>query len=253
LAKIMRKLAKIFPDELPPGLPPERPHDYKIELEPGAQSTVRSQWRVSQLELLELCTQLDYQLEKKIIRPSTSPYAALILFTPKKDGGLHMCTDYRALNSITIKSRYLIPRADDLIDQLRGARIFSKIDLRGGYHKIRVTESDIQILLFEPLEFLGHVISTEDVKIDLKRNATIRNWEALTNVKELQSFMGFVNYVRRLIPQMAESRAPLTDLLQRGAALDQPFVLVTLLLGPASLRSCSYQQSRRDAPRSSSR
>ncbi|GJP34730.1 hypothetical protein CLOM_g19167, partial [Closterium sp. NIES-68] len=87
--------------------------------------------------------QLNYLLEKKIICPSTSPYAAPILFSSKKDGGLRMCTDYCALNNITIKSRYPIPRADDLIDQIREARISSKIYPRGGYHQIRVAEADI--------------------------------------------------------------------------------------------------------------
>ncbi|GJP70067.1 hypothetical protein CLOP_g1055, partial [Closterium sp. NIES-67] len=103
-------------------------------LEPGAQPTVRSQWRLSQLELMELRTQLDYLLEKKNDLPFHITLTASILFTPKKDKGIRTCTDYRALNNITIKSRYPIPRAKDLIDQLRGARIFSKIDLRGGYH-----------------------------------------------------------------------------------------------------------------------
>ncbi|GJP84645.1 hypothetical protein CLOP_g14695 [Closterium sp. NIES-67] len=125
----MRKFEKIFPDDQPLGLPPKRPHDHKIELELGEQPTVRSQWRLSQLELMEPRTQMDYLMEKKFIRPSTSPYAAPILFTPKKDGGLRMCTKYHALNKIT-KLRYPIPRVDDLIDQLRRARIFSKIDLR---------------------------------------------------------------------------------------------------------------------------
>ncbi|GJP75800.1 hypothetical protein CLOP_g6200 [Closterium sp. NIES-67] len=81
--------------------------------------------------------------KKKKIRPSTSSFAALILFTPKKDRGLRMCIDYRALNNITIKSRYPIPRADDLIGQLRGAWIFSNIDIRKGYHQIRIAEADI--------------------------------------------------------------------------------------------------------------
>ncbi|GJP44517.1 hypothetical protein CLOM_g3905 [Closterium sp. NIES-68] len=139
---VIRKHADIFPDDLPPGLPPEREHDKKIELEPGAQPTVRTQWWLTQLELDELRRQLDYLLEKGFVRPSTSPFAAPILFTLKKDGSLRMCIDYRALNRVTIKSCYPIPRADELIDQLRGAKFFSKIDLRGGYDQIRMNEVD---------------------------------------------------------------------------------------------------------------
>ncbi|GJP81962.1 hypothetical protein CLOP_g12092, partial [Closterium sp. NIES-67] len=142
LAKIIREYPEIFPDDLPSGLPPERPQDHKIELEPSAQPTVRTQWRLTQPELHELRNQLDYLLAKGFIRPSTSPFAAPIMFTPKKDGGLCMCTDYRALNRVTIKSPYPISRTDELIDNLRGARYFSKIDLRGGYHQIRVFADD---------------------------------------------------------------------------------------------------------------
>ncbi|GJP83849.1 hypothetical protein CLOP_g13951 [Closterium sp. NIES-67] len=142
LAKIIREYPEIFPDDLPSGLPPKRPQDHKIELEPGAQPTVRTQWRLTQPELQELRNQLDYLLAKGFIRPSTSPFAVPILFTPKKDGGLRMCTDYRALNRVTIKSRYPIPCTNELIDNLRGARYFSKIDLSGGYHQIWVFADD---------------------------------------------------------------------------------------------------------------
>ncbi|CAI7862777.1 unnamed protein product [Closterium sp. NIES-54] len=100
------------------------------------------QFRLTQPELDEPRKQLDYLLEKKIIRPSLTPFAAPILFTPKKDGGFCMCIDYRALNKVTVKSGYPIPRADELIDQLRTARVFSKIGLRGGYHQIRVEPLD---------------------------------------------------------------------------------------------------------------
>ncbi|GJP49384.1 hypothetical protein CLOM_g8601 [Closterium sp. NIES-68] len=145
---VIRKHADIFPDDLPAGLPPKRDHDHKIELEPGAQPTVRTQWRLTQPELDEIRRQLDYLLEKGLVRPSTSPFAAPILFTPKKDGGLQMCIDYRALNRVTIKSRYPIPHADERIDQIRGAKFFSKFDLRGGYHQIRVNEADCSKMVF---------------------------------------------------------------------------------------------------------
>ncbi|CAI7773450.1 unnamed protein product [Closterium sp. NIES-53] len=138
LAALLKQYSGIFLDDLPTGMPPQRPHDHRIELEPGAQPTVQRHFRLTQPELDKLRKQLDYLLEKEFIRPSSSPFAALIMFTPKKDGGFRMCIDYHALNRITIKSRYPIPQADELIDQLRTARVFSKIDLRGGYHQIRV-------------------------------------------------------------------------------------------------------------------
>ncbi|CAI7769800.1 unnamed protein product [Closterium sp. NIES-53] len=140
LQELLKRFPGIFPDDLPEGLPPQRAHNHRIELEPGAQPTVQRQFRLTQPELVELRMQLDYLLEKKIIQPSSSPFAAPILFTPKKDGGFRMCIDYRALNRVTVKSRYPIPRADELIDHLRTA--WSKIDLRGGYHQIRVVPSD---------------------------------------------------------------------------------------------------------------
>ncbi|CAI7831920.1 unnamed protein product, partial [Closterium sp. NIES-54] len=104
----------------------------------------------------ELRSQIDALLEKGFIRASTSPFAAPILFTPKQDGGLRMCIDYRALNRVTIKSRYPIPCTDDLLDQLRGARYFSKIDLRGGYHQIRVFADDCHKTSFHSDAFWPH-------------------------------------------------------------------------------------------------
>ncbi|CAI7904759.1 unnamed protein product [Closterium sp. NIES-53] len=139
---LLKQYSGIFPDNLSTGLPPHRRHNHRIELEPGAQLTVQRQFRLTQPELDELKKHLDYLLEKEFIRPSSSPFAAPILFTPKKDGGFRMCIDYRALNRVTIKSRYPIPRADKLIYQLRTAQFFSEIDLRGGYHHIRVKPPD---------------------------------------------------------------------------------------------------------------
>ncbi|CAI7778640.1 unnamed protein product [Closterium sp. NIES-53] len=271
LAELIQQYPDIFLDELPPGLPPEGLEDHKINLEPDAQLNV---WT------------------------HTSPFATPILFTPKKDGGLRMCIDYRALNWVTIKSRYPMPRTNDLLDQLRGARYFPKIDLRGGYHQIRVFADDCHktafrtrygsyeftvmpfgltnapstfqltmnrffrdlldrcvivylddILIFsktrehhlrdldtvfkrlqesriitkgskceffkQELEFLGHVISRNGIKFDPAKIKTIQEWKSPTNVTELQSFLGFVNNVRRFIPNMAGIIGPLTDLLHK--------------------------------------
>ena len=95
------------------------------------------------VELQELMVQIQVLLGKGFIRPSTSPWGAPVLFAKKKDKTLRLCIDYRQLNRVTIKNRYPLPRIDDLFDQLRGERVYSKIDLRTGYHQLRVREADI--------------------------------------------------------------------------------------------------------------
>jgi len=94
-------------------------------------------------ELDELKTQLEELLDKGYIRPSVSPWGAPVLFVKKKDGSLRLCIDYRELNKVTVKNRYPLPRIDDLFDQLKGAGVFSKIDLRSGYNQLRVSSEDI--------------------------------------------------------------------------------------------------------------
>jgi hypothetical protein len=131
-----------MPDELPKGLPPSRGADMKIRLLPLKQPPFRPTYRLARKELEELKRQLDDMLSKGFIRPSTSPYGAPVLFVRKKEGDLRMCVDYRMLNDITIKDRYALPRIDELFDQLSGAKVFSKIDLRSGYHQIRIDEED---------------------------------------------------------------------------------------------------------------
>jgi len=101
------------------------------------------------MELVELKVQLQELLDKGFIRPSNSPWGAPILFVKKKDGTLRLCIDYHQLNKVTVKNRYPLPRIDDLFDQLKGARVFSKIDLRSGYHQLRIKEQDIQKTAFQ--------------------------------------------------------------------------------------------------------
>ena len=99
--------------------------------------------RVAPVELQELRVQLHKLLDKGFIRPSTSPWGFPVLFAKKKDKTLRLCIDYKQLNKVTVKNRYPLPRINDLFDQLRGARVYSKIDLRTGYHQLRVREMDI--------------------------------------------------------------------------------------------------------------
>jgi hypothetical protein len=127
----------VFPEELP-GMPPERKVEFAIELIPGTITISKRAYRVSGPELVELKKQIDELLEKGYIRPSTSPWAAPVLFVEKKDGTKRMCIDYRSLNEVTVKNKYPLPQIEDLFDQLRGASVFSKIDLRLGYHHLRI-------------------------------------------------------------------------------------------------------------------
>jgi hypothetical protein len=132
----------VFPQELP-GMPPERKVEFAIELIPGTTPISKRAYRVSGLELVELKKQIDDLLDKGYIRPCTSPWAVPVLFVEKKDGTKRMCIDYKALNEVTVKNKYPLPRIEDLFDQLRGASVFSKIDLRSGYHQLRIQPSDI--------------------------------------------------------------------------------------------------------------
>jgi hypothetical protein len=132
----------VFPEELP-GMPPERNVEFAIDSIPGTAPISKRSYRVSGPELVELKKQINELLEKCYIRPNNSPWAALVLFVEKKDGTKRMCIDYRALNEGTIKNKYPLPRIEDLFDHLRGASVFSKIDLRSGYHQLRIRPSDI--------------------------------------------------------------------------------------------------------------
>jgi hypothetical protein len=132
----------VFPEDLP-GLPPERDVEFVIELKPGMAPISRRSYRMPPNELAELKTQLQDLLEKGIIKPSSSPWGCPTIFVKKKDQTLRMCMDYRPLNEVTIKNKYPLPQIDILFDQLTRARVFSKIDLRSGYHQIRIRPEDI--------------------------------------------------------------------------------------------------------------
>ena len=138
----MCEYVDVFPDKLP-GLPPQRVVDFGIELHSGTSPISMTPHRMAPVELQELRVQLQELLDKGFIRPSTSPWGAPVLFAKKKDKTLRLCIDYRQLNRVTIKNRYPLPSIDDLFDQLRGARVYSKIDLCTGYHQLRVRETNI--------------------------------------------------------------------------------------------------------------
>jgi hypothetical protein len=139
--KVVLEFLDVFPKDLP-GMPPKHKVEFVIELILGTAPISKRAYRVSGPELVELKKQIDELSEKGYIRPSTSPWAAPVMFVEKKDGTRRMCIDYRALNEFTIKNKYPLPRIEDLFDQLRGASVFSKIDLRSGYHQLKIRPSD---------------------------------------------------------------------------------------------------------------
>jgi hypothetical protein len=136
-------------DGLPDGLPPRRAVDHNIPLVPGAKPPLHRLYPLSAAQLHELREQLTVLLARGYIRPSTSPYGAPVLFVPKKDGGWRLCVDYRALNAITVKNKYPLPRIDEIFQQLNGATCFSKLDLASGYHQIRMDEESIPKTAFK--------------------------------------------------------------------------------------------------------
>ncbi|XP_073360209.1 uncharacterized protein [Aegilops tauschii subsp. strangulata] len=132
----------VFPEELP-RMPPDHELEFAIDLVPGTTPLYKKYYRMPSSELLELKKKLDEMPQKGYIRPSSSPWGSPAIFVDKKDGSLRMCLDYRQLNAVTMKNKYPLPRIDDLFDQLSGAQIFSKIDLRTGYHQLKIKKEDI--------------------------------------------------------------------------------------------------------------
>ena len=137
----------VFLEELP-GLPPQREIEFAIDVVPGATPASITPYRMAPLELKEFELKLQELLEKGFIRPSVSPWGAPVLFVKKKDGTLRLCIDYRQLNKLTVKNKYPLPKIDDLFDQLKGKRICSKIDLRSGYHQLRIKDADVHKTTF---------------------------------------------------------------------------------------------------------
>ena len=140
---LVSEFSDVFKDPLPIGLPPERQEGHSIPTEPGHPPPFKPMYRLSPLEYKELQKQVTAFLEAGILEPSKSPYGAPVLFVPKPNGrGLRLCVDYRALNNITVKNRYPIPRIDDLLDAVSGSKYFTSLDLTSGYHQVLISEED---------------------------------------------------------------------------------------------------------------
>jgi hypothetical protein len=134
---VVNEFPDVFPEELL-GMPPDRDIKFVIELKPGTTPIYKTPYRMATPELVKLKEHIKELLEKGFIRPSSSPWGIPMIFVLKKDGTQRLCMDYHALNEVTVKNKYPLPRIDDLFDQLRGACVFSKINLRSGYHQLKI-------------------------------------------------------------------------------------------------------------------
>ncbi|KAI3672437.1 hypothetical protein L6452_38525 [Arctium lappa] len=294
----MCKYPEVFPEDLT-ALPPDRQVEFRIDLMSGAAPIARVPYHLASSEMKEMMTQLQELLDKGFIRPSTSPWGAPVLFVKKKDGSMRMCINYRELNKVTVKNKYPLPRIDDLFDQLQGASYFSKIDLRSGYHQLKVREEDVpktafrmryghfeflvmpfgltnapatfmglinrvcspfldkcvivfiddiliysqsmsdheehlqsvlELLKLEKLyakfskcefwlrevQFLGHVVSEDGIKVDPTKITAIKEWEVPKTPSEVRSFLGLAGYYRRFIQDFSRIATPLTALTRKN-------------------------------------
>ncbi|KAH0716261.1 hypothetical protein KY284_009166 [Solanum tuberosum] len=184
----------VFPDDTTKGLPPLRGIEHQIDFVPGSQLPNRPAYRSNPEETKELQRQVEELLGKGFVRESMSPCSVSVLLVPKKDGTWRMCVDCRAINKIKVKYRHPIPRLDDMLDQLYGSKIFSKIDLKSGYHQI---------------------LNSKGVEVDDEKIKAIKEWPKPNSVTEVRSFHGLASFYRRFVRDFSTIAAPLIEVIKK--------------------------------------
>ncbi|GKB62880.1 putative reverse transcriptase domain-containing protein [Tanacetum coccineum] len=207
---IVRDFPKVFPEDLS-GLPPTRQVEFHIDLMPGAALVARAPYRLAPSKMKELSKQLQELSDKGFIRPSSSPWGASVLFVKKKDGSFRMCIDYQELNKLTVKNRYHLPRIDDLFDQLQGSSVYSKIDLRLGYHQLRVRKEDILKTAFR---------TRQGIHVDPAKIESIKDWVSPKTPMKIHQFLGLAGYYRRFIERFSKIAKPMTKLTQKKVTFE---------------------------------
>ncbi|GJV14007.1 putative reverse transcriptase domain-containing protein [Tanacetum coccineum] len=183
------------------------PRTCQIDLIPGAAPVARAPYRLALSEMKELSEQLQEFSDKGFIRPSSSPWGAPVLFVKKKDGSFRMCIDYRELNKLIMKNRYPLPRINDLFDQLQGSSIYSKTDLRSGYHQLRVREQDIPNTSFR---------TRRGIHVDPAKIESIKDWASPKTPMEIRQFLGLAGYYRSFIEGFSKIVKSMMKLTQKG-------------------------------------
>ncbi|KAH9734804.1 hypothetical protein KPL71_017514 [Citrus sinensis] len=217
ITSLLQEYEDVFPEETPHGLPPIRGIEHQIDFVPGATIPSRLAYRSNPEETKELQRQVNELMEKGYVRESISPCATPILLVPMKDGTWSMCVDCRAINNITVKYRHPIPRLYDMLDELHGSCVFSKIDFKSGYHHIRMKEGDEWKIAFktkygvlrkeklfanlkkctfctDKLVFLGCVVSAQGIQVDEEKVRAIQEWPSPTSVEFIKTFPYVIRY-----------------------------------------------------------
>nr|GEY85862.1 retrotransposon protein, putative, Ty3-gypsy subclass [Tanacetum cinerariifolium] len=210
---------------------------YKAEIikVPGAAPVARAPYRLAPSGMKDLSEQLKELSDKGFIRPSSSPWGASVLFVKKKNGSFRMCIDYRELNKLTVKNRYPLPRIDDLFDQLQGSSVYSKDDMRMGYHQLRDEKEHeehlrkiLKLLKKEELyakfskyefwipkvQFLSHVIDSQGIYVDPAKIESVKNWASPKSPTKTRQFLILAGYYRRFIEGFSKVAKPMTKLTQ---------------------------------------
>nr|GEV09987.1 reverse transcriptase domain-containing protein [Tanacetum cinerariifolium] len=207
---VIRDYPEVFPEDLS-GFPSARPVEFQIDLIPGAAPVARAPYRLALSEMKELSEQLQEPSKKGFIRPSSLPWGAPIMFVKKKDGSFRMYIDYCELNKMTMKNHYPLPRIDDLFDQLQGSSVYSKVDLRSGYHQLRVREQDVPKTTFK---------TRRGIHVDPTKIESIKDWASPKTPTEIRQFLGLASYYRRFIKGFSKIAKSMMKLTQKGIKFD---------------------------------
>ncbi|GJY97247.1 putative reverse transcriptase domain-containing protein, partial [Tanacetum coccineum] len=230
---IIRYFPEVFPEDLP-GLPRARPVEFQINLIPGAAPVARAPYRLAPSEMKELSEQLQELSDKGFIRPSSSPWGAPVLFVKKKDGSFRMCIDYRELNKLIVKNRYLLPRIDDLFDQLQVMpfgltnapadkkeyeehlkailKLFKKEKLYAKFSKCEFWIPKVQ--------YLDHIIDSRGIHVDQAKIESIKDWVSPKTPTEIRQFLGLAGYYRKFIEGFLKIAKSMMKLTHKGIKFD---------------------------------